>query len=79
MKVIEIILEVLGWLAIVAGVTILTGLVALLVYIKWDSRSGVITAISIVSVGFILGAIWATRIWIKHGTMAWLSGIRRIS
>jgi ABC-type transport system involved in cytochrome c biogenesis permease subunit len=57
----------------------LAGLIALVTYLKWSNEKGKIAALTIISIGFILGAIWATRIWKKHGTIAWLSRIRRIS
>jgi|LakMenE01Jun11ns_1017448.scaffolds.fasta_scaffold9472242_1 hypothetical protein len=79
MKLIEIILEFIGWLQITIGVTMLAGLIALVTYLKWSNEKGKIAALTIISIGFILGAIWATRIWKKHGTIAWLSRIRRIS
>jgi len=79
MKFFEILLEFFGWLQIVVGVTLGAGLVAILTYLEWSNETGKIIAIVVVSIGFILGAVWATRIWIKHGTIAWLSRIRRIS
>ena len=79
MKLIEIILEIIGWLQIAIGVTLLAGLVAFVTYLKWGNETGKIVAIFIVSIGFVLGAIWATRIWKKHGTIAWLSRIKKIS
>ncbi|MFL5743006.1 MAG: hypothetical protein ACJ75B_22495 [Flavisolibacter sp.] len=79
MKLIELLLGIFGWLQIVLGVTIGAGLFALLIYLKWSSNTGQIVAIVIASVGFILGCIWATQIWKKHGTINWLSRIRRNS
>ena len=79
MKLIEIILEIIGWLQIAIGVTLLAGLIAFVTYLKWSNETGKIVAIIIISIGFILGAFWATRIWKKHGTIAWLSRIRRIT
>ena len=79
MKLFEIILELFGWLQIVAGVTLAAGLFALATYLIWSNGTGRIAAIIIISIGFIAGSIWATLIWKKHGTIAWLSGIRRIS
>lgn len=79
MKFFEILLEFFGWLQIVVGVTLGAGLFAILTYLEWSNETGKIIAIVVVSIGFILGAVWATRIWIKHGTIAWLSRIRRIS
>ena len=79
MKLIEIILEIIGWLQITIGATLAAGLVALLIYLKWDNESSKTVSIILLSLGFIIGAIWATIIWKRHGTIAWLSGIRRIS
>ena len=75
-KAIKILIEIIGWLAIAGGTTLAFGGISLLVYSKWENE---IVALSILIVGFIIGAIWATRISIKYGTMEWLSGIRRIS
>lgn len=79
MKLFEILLEIFGWIQIVLGVTLAAGLIAFFIYLKWNNGTGKSVAIIIVSIGFILGAVWATRIWIKHGTIAWLSRIRKIS
>lgn len=79
MKLIKIIPEIIGWLQIAIGVTLLAGLIAFLTYLKWSNETGKIVAIIITSIGFIFGVIWATRIWKKYGTVAWLSRIRKIS
>ena len=78
MKFVELLLEIFGWLQIVAGVTFGAGLIALFIYLKWSSNTGEIAAIIIASVGFIFGCIWATRIWKRHGTINWLCRIRKI-
>jgi hypothetical protein len=79
MKLIEIILETIGWLQITLGVTLASGLVAFLIYLKWDNESGKTVSIILLLLGFIIGAIWATRIWKKYGTNAWLSRIKKKS
>ena len=79
MKIFEIILEIIGWFIIVIGVTLGAALIAFVIYLKWTNQTGGTMAIIICSLGFILGAIWANRIWKKHGTIAWLSQIRKIS
>lgn len=79
MKLVEILLEIFGWVQIVAGVVLAAGLIAFVIYLKWNNQTGKFVAIAIVSIGFIAGAVWATRIWIKHGTIAWLSSVTRIS
>lgn len=79
MKPVEIILEIIGWLEIVLGVTLTAGIIAFVIYLKWSNGSGKVVAIIIVSIGFIIGVFWATRIWKKYGTIAWLSSITKIS
>jgi len=79
MKLIEIILEIIGWLQIVIGVTLVAALISFVTYVKWSNETGKMVAIIIISIGFISGVIWATQIWKKHGTIAWLSKIKRIS
>ena len=79
MKFFEIILEIIGWLQIVLGVTLGVGLIAGIIYLKWTNDTGKLIAIIILSIGFLSGVIWATRIWIKHGTIEWLSRLRKTS
>ena len=52
----------IGWLQITLGVTLAAGLVALLIYLKWDNESGKTVSIILLSIGFVVGAIWAKRI-----------------
>jgi len=79
MKLLEIIFEVFGWLIIVASVTAGCALISLWIFITWPTHSVKILSLAITIIGFLGGVIWATRIWKKHGTIAWLSSIRRIS
>jgi hypothetical protein len=79
MKISEIILEIIGWLQIVFATTIIAALIALPIYLKWSTRTGFVAAVSLVVIGFVAGSVWATIIWRKHGTVAWLSRIRKIS
>jgi hypothetical protein len=75
-KAIKILIEIAGWITIAGGTTFAFGGISLLIYSKWENE---ILALVILVIGFIIGAIWATRISIKYGTIEWLSGIRRIS
>jgi glucose uptake protein GlcU len=75
-KAIKILIEIIGWLAIAGGTTLGAALISFIFYSKWGNET---IALAILIVGFIIGAIWATRISIKYGTMEWLSQIRRIS
>jgi hypothetical protein len=75
-KTIKILIEIVAWLAIAGGTTLGSRVISFLVYSKWKNEP---TALAILVIGFIIRAIWATRISIKSGTMEWLSGTRRIS
>ncbi|MBI1783483.1 MAG: hypothetical protein HYR66_19275 [Sphingobacteriales bacterium] len=78
MKATKIILEIIGWCQIAFGTTLLFALIAAALYFAYTSNTTAIIAIALIIAGFIVGVIWATRIWIKHGTIEWLSRIRRI-
>jgi hypothetical protein len=52
------------------------GGISFIVYSKCENKT---IALLILIIGFVTGAISATRISVKHGTMEWLSGIRKIS
>ena len=75
-KAIKILIEIIGWITIAGGTTLAFGGISFLIYSKWENE---IVVLAILIIGFVIGAIWATRISMKHGTMEWLSGIRRIS
>lgn len=79
MKIIQIILEIIGWLSIAGGTTLGAALISFIVYTKWQNEAGKTVAVIILIIGFIAGAIWATIIWKKYGTVEWLSGIRKTS
>lgn len=79
MKLIKLILEIIGWLQIALGTTIGTALIAGAIYLIWPGENSKTIAFIIISAGFIAGAIWASFIWKKHGTIEWLSSIRRIT
>jgi hypothetical protein len=75
-KAIKILIEIIGWITFAGGTTLAFGGISFLVYSKWENE---IATLAVLVVGFVIGAIWATRISMRHGTMEWLSGIRRIS
>ena len=77
MKFVRVILDLIGWLQIVVGSTIIGALIGGLFYYFLNSSTGNIIAISLMVLGFLVGVVWATRIWIKTGTVEWLSRIRR--
>jgi uncharacterized membrane protein YoaK (UPF0700 family) len=76
-KAVRIFIEVMGWLIITGSVTLCAGMLYLfLFYTHWENDT---VAFVVLISGFIAGAVLATKISIKYGTMEWLSNIRRIS
>ena len=75
----KILLELIGWFQIIVGcfmASVLFG-AAFCQIIPHAEQMTVLIIFS--SIGLILGACWASYIWNKHGTIEWLSRIRRIS
>ncbi len=79
MKLTRIILDLIGWFQIVIGSTIIGGLIGGIFYYFLPDAGGCIILISLVILAFLVGVIWATRIWRRDGTVDWLSKIRRIT
>ena len=69
----EFIIEVFGWIQIVASPLILGVIIGFIVYCNIDGSNGILIGISIASLGLIIGVIWATRVWKKKGTIDFLS------
>ncbi|HEV7620538.1 MAG TPA: hypothetical protein VGO09_02325 [Flavisolibacter sp.] len=66
MNIFETILEIIGWLKIVASPTVGAAFIGFIIYLKWQNNTSIIIAIILLIIGFILGIIWATRSWNKH-------------
>jgi ABC-type enterochelin transport system permease subunit len=79
MKIINIVLEIIGWFQIAFGCALAGALLGAALCQVFPSHE----RFTIFTIGFLLGSvigvIWATRIWRKHGTVEWLSSYRRIS
>jgi len=79
MRFVRIFLDFIGWLQIILGSTLIGGMVGGLLYYFFNNTTGYYIFITITCLCFLVGVIWATRIWIKNGTVEWLSRIRRVS
>jgi hypothetical protein len=79
MKLTKLVLELIGWVQIVFASTAIGAMIGGVFYYFMSSQEGNIIAITLIILGFILGIVWATRIWIRTGTVEWLSRIRRIT
>jgi hypothetical protein len=62
-------LEVFGWIRIVASPFLIGALIGFGVYISKPDTTGLIIAIVIASIGLIIGIIWATKVWRKGSTL----------
>jgi hypothetical protein len=71
----EFIIEVFGWLRIVASPLLAGVAIGFIVVCNWTSDIGLIVGISIAALGLIVGIIWATRVWKRKGTIEFLSRV----
>ena len=75
-KLLEFITKFLAWLQIVVSPLIVGIVIGIIVYANKTDSSGKVIAVSIASLGLILGIILATRIWRKKGTVEFISRVR---
>jgi hypothetical protein len=74
-KVFEFIMEIIGWLQIVAS-PLLIGLgIAGFIYFPNPTETRLIIAIIVSVLGLTIGIVWANRIWKTKGTMWFVSQI----
>ena len=66
-------LEVFGFIRIVASPLLIGLAIGFGVYVSKPDIEGVIIAISIASIGLIIGIIWATKIWRKKNTLDYIT------
>ncbi|RYE52164.1 MAG: hypothetical protein EOP48_17030 [Sphingobacteriales bacterium] len=71
----ELLLEVFGWIQIVASPLLLGIVIGLLLFLADPGGFGTVIGILVAVIGFIIGIIWATRIWKRKGTMNFMSRI----
>ena len=62
-------LEVFGWIRIVASPFLIGALIGFGVYTSKPGTTRLILAIIIASIGLLTGIIWATKVWRKGNTM----------
>ena len=75
-KVIEFILELIGWVQIVLFPLLIGFFLGAVVYYYQRDEVGLVLGIIVAFIGLIAGIILATRIWKKKGTVSFLSRIR---
>lgn len=74
-KVIEFIIEIFGWLRIVASPTLLGIIIGAFIYFPNPSPTSLIISLLIVVLGLTAGIFWATRVWKNKGTINFLSRV----
>lgn len=73
MKIIALLIEVVSWIKVVLSPTLAAALLAgIIVYNKQD-ETGIAIGVSLITVGFIVGVVWAVYVWRKYGTTNFLS------
>ncbi len=75
MRILEIFVEVLSWLRIVASPLIIGVGIGILVYDNNHSRIGMTIGIVISCFGLLIGILWATKVSRKTGTSNFMSRI----
>ena len=71
----ELLTEVIGWIQIVFSPLLLFGVIGFLVYVSNPSLTRFIVGIGITLFGLILGIVYASKVWKKHGTINFISRV----
>lgn len=70
----EILMESIGWLRIMASPLLIAIGIGAFIYFSNPTSTRLIIAVMLVFLGFIIGTIWATKVWkTKKGTMWFIS------
>lgn len=79
MRILEIFVEVLSWLRIVASPLLIGIGIGILIYTTNLNSVGMTLAIIITYIGLLMGIIWATKVWRKTGTSNFMSRVNASS
>ncbi len=74
-SILEFVTESVAWLQIAASPTLLGSLIGAVVYFSSPGAATLIVGITIAVLGSVVGAIWATRVWKRQGTMRFMSKV----
>lgn len=74
MKFIAFLIDCLGWLRIAASPILISIALAVALYINLPNNWNLALALVTIQLGIIVGIMWASRVWKKHGTMNFLAG-----
>lgn len=71
----EIFTEIMGWLQIFISPFLIGIIIGVIIYVSNPNSTGLFIGIMISVIGFIIGIVWATRVWKKRGTIHFISKI----
>lgn len=74
-KVFEFVFEAIGWLQIVASPFLIGLGIGTLVYLQDPTPTRFVIGLSIAALSFVGGAVWATKIMRKKGTIWFMSRV----
>lgn len=69
----EILMEVFGWMQIVASPLLIGIILGGLIYLADQTMVGVVLGICTATIGLIVGIVWATNEWNGKGTIWFMS------
>ena len=75
MKMFEWLTSFIAWLQIVASPLIIGTIIGFFIYMKYPTTTGLVIGILIATLSLIIGIIFATRIWKKHGIVNFISRV----
>lgn len=75
LRIFALIIESIGWLQIALSPILIGLFFGAIVYFSGPSTVRLIIAVVIVTVGLVIGVIWATKVWRRKGTSWFMSRI----
>ena len=74
-KIFNFLLELFGWLKIVASPLLISLIIGGIIYFPNPTQLNLIIAIALIILGLLIGILWANKIWKTKGTIWFLSQI----
>lgn len=74
-KFLAFLIEVFNWIRIVLSPTLIGCIIGVLIYSSNEHTTGLIIGGTFCLAGFVVGIIWATKIWKRKGTTQFMSRI----
>jgi hypothetical protein len=74
-KIFNFLLELFGWLKIVASPLLISLIIGGIIYFPNPTQLNLIIAMAVIILGLLIGILWAHKIWKTKGTISFLSQI----